>query len=473
MIRGKAIFLLKRFSTKELRSLGDFVESPFHNKNREVIRLYRYLFKQAPRYDATSIERERVYKVVCGDGKFKQDKFYNLESQLVKLIEKYLLTRAFYEDEFMTAYFLLQSTFERSAEKNYNEIARKVQRKLDENHLSTIAYYQQVYLFEDIKNQKFLASNVRKADDSLQLASDNFDYFYLGQKLKYACEILSRNKLLKTSYKIKLYEEVKNHIAQNSYENIPFIHAYRLIFFILLEKNDEDYFFQLKKLLKEQSALFTKTTLDDLFSFALNYCFGMLQKKAAYVAEALDLYEIALENESLLKDNYLSPWHFKNIVALGINLKRYDWTENFIHTYKDKLPSEFMENAYHYNLAELFYAKQEWDKVLDYLNLVKFTDISYGVGTRLLQCKVYYKQKEIEVLLSLIISFKVYLKRQKGIAENIRISHDNFLYFLKQLLKEDINFPKLKQEIIAKVILTSKGWLLEALAEQEEERKGR
>ncbi len=469
MNKSKLILLIKSLSTKDLRGLKDFIASPYFNKNDDIIRFYNYLLKQAPHFKAKAINRNYVYEVVFYTKKFDEKQFYYLKSNLVKLIEKYLLIKEFEHDKLMPEYYLLRSAIKRGLEKSYAENLRKAKAGLEKHNQSEIGFYFKKYLFDDLENQKFLTSNVRKADNALQRAADNFDHFYLAQKLKYACEILSRNKILKSNYTIMLFDELKSHIENTDYRDIPVIHAYSLIFFILIKRGEEECFSELKKLLKESSWVFKKENLYDLIIYAINYCFAQMRiGNTDYHAEALDLYIVGLDSEVLLNDGVFSPWDFKNIVRLGINLQRYTWTSNFIYNNSNNLPRNSRDNALNYNLAELYYAQKEWDKVIEHLSLVKFTDVSYSLGTKLLLCKVYYQTNETEVLFSLINSFKIYLKRQKGIIDDVRTSYLNFLYFLSQIMKNETDITTLKERIQTTSILMLRNWLLNVIETKEQ-----
>ena len=49
-------------------------------------------------------------------------------------------------------------------------------------------------------------------------------------------------------------------------------------------------------------------------------------------------------------------------------MKKYEFTENFIQENHKKLAVEFQEDALHFNLADLFYRKKEYNKALEYFN---------------------------------------------------------------------------------------------------------
>src|SRR4029079_4931344 len=96
-----------------------------------------------------------------------------------------------------------------------------------------------------------------------------------------------------------------------------------------------------------------------------------------YVKEMLDLYNLMLEKELIYENRWFPPSDFKNIVTIACRLKEFDWTEKFIHRYKDKLEAETREHFFQYNLASFYYEKSDYGNALKLLNTIEFTDIYF------------------------------------------------------------------------------------------------
>jgi hypothetical protein len=52
MEKSKVIDIFRTFSPDELKRFRDFVHSPFHNKNKNVIRLFEILKKYYPDFES-------------------------------------------------------------------------------------------------------------------------------------------------------------------------------------------------------------------------------------------------------------------------------------------------------------------------------------------------------------------------------------------------------------------------------------
>ena len=69
----------------------------------------------------------------------------------------------------------------------------------------------------------------------------------------------------------------------------------------------------------------------------------------------MDLYIEGIKNNILLENGQISPWTYKNVVKLGLGLKRFEWVESFVREYSQYLSAREREDAYHFNLADLFF----------------------------------------------------------------------------------------------------------------------
>jgi hypothetical protein len=104
----------------------------------------------------------------------------------------------------------------------------------------------------------------------------------------------------------------------------------------------------------------------------------------------------------LLERGQISPWTFKNMVKLGLGLQQYDWVENFVRNYSEKLEANKRTDAYHFNLADLFYHRKNYDEALIHLNQVEFSDIHYQLGAKVMLLKIYFETDATEAFLSLV-----------------------------------------------------------------------
>ena len=308
---------------------------------------------------------------------------------------------------------------------------------------------------------------------SIQDKQDSLDIFYLSEKLRDACEMSLRNQLLQVDYSLHLLKEVLTEIHQHpaKYQAIPSIMVYYQIYQMITQQNPTHYF-ELKQTLKLHLQAFPKEELRSIYAYAQNYCISQInQGIGSFLAELFDLYKAQLQNHLLLEKGFLSEWHYKNIVTVGLRLKDYDWVAQFIESYKERLPLQSRENAHRFNKAAYCYAIQKYDEVLQLLLTVEYSDIRYSLDAKSLLLKAYYDLEENETLFALCDAFRQYLKRNKEISDFRKEGYYNLLKFTQKAarIRGEIGFEakeklqaevvKLQSEIAATETIFNVRWL--------------
>lgn len=465
MENSKLIQLLKTFDTRELREFKEFMESPLFNKNQDLTDFYLYLKKIAPAFLAKKLNKNVVYRQLYGAKKYNDKQMRYLMSFTLKLAEQFIGWKKYQEQEILIKSHTLESLVERNLEKNYQNIFQNAEKELNEKPLRNARYYQDKYLLTEVSNKHFTAKNLRKFNDKLQEVANYFDVYYLSQKLKYSCEMMSMQRFLSADYSQNLIEEIGRFLRKSSYENVPAIALYHQVFLTLTDENNEAHFEQLTALMDEHIDCFSDEEMQEFYFHTINYCIRkMRQKEEKYVEKALQIYIKGVENKLLLHNDLISPWDYKNIVKLGLRLKKFAWTEQFIKKYTDILAEEYRLNAFNYSLADLSYHKQEIPTALTHLREVEFTDIFFTLDAKIMLLKIYYDNEEEEALLSLLTSFKIFLKRNKLISVEVKNTYENFINLLSQILKsKKEHITDLQQKINDTPLLTDRNWLLEVI----------
>ncbi|MEX0811270.1 MAG: hypothetical protein WD048_03570 [Chitinophagales bacterium] len=464
MQNSKLIQLLKTFSTMELREYGKWIESPFFNRNKELISLYKYLRKHAPDFPSKKIERETVYKLLFGKKAFDEKRFNHLVSLLLKSVEQYISYNQYAANPILKNIHLLNSYKDRGLSKHFNYIYDQTKAKLDSYPHRNLDFYYLQYLLSETDNMNFLRQKIRKYDVRLQKAADYFDLYLVANKLRYFCEMTDRKMSLAADYKLNMDEEIETYVSRQELSAHPGIKAYLLILQMLKNPDEAKHFHQLKKLIKNNDNTFPKNELQELYFYTINYCIRKVNNgEQEFWKEIFKIYKEALKSELLLEDKQLSPWTYKNMVAVALRLNEFEWSEKFIHKYNAFLAEEFRNNALYYNLAELYYYQHDFDKAMSYLNKVEFSDIYYSFDTKKMMVKIFFEKDEIDALLSLITSFRVFIKRNQSVSDTNKQAYENFISVINQFLKyrQKDTAPELLENIQNLKPLADRNWLLE------------
>jgi hypothetical protein len=324
-----------------------------------------------------------------------------------------------------------------------------------------------LYNLHNVELKRFEKNNV---EDII----NNLDYFYLAEKLKWYCRLLIQQNLISHEYKLLFIDEIINHLSKYRYEDIPLIQIYYLIYLTQKDSDNEAHYYSLKELLYQNWQSLPIEEAKDAYTSLLSYCLKKLNTgNSLFVNEFFLLSKELLNTDILIATGKMDPWYFRNAILISLRLGEYNWAENFLIGYEDKLPVDFRKSAVSYNRALVYFYQKKYDKVITLLQSVEYDELVYNLSSKSILLAVYYELDEDESLNSLMESFKVYLSRHKEISDIQRISYLNLIKYTRKLLKlipGDIKeIEKIKQEIEEdkKVGIASMKWVYEKLAELE------
>ena len=269
---------------------------------------------------------------------------------------------------------------------------------------------------------------------------------------------------LQADYKLNMLPEMSAYASQHDFSAYPGIAAYWIVLQTQEKPQETKHFFELKQLLKKHSRIFPEAELRELYSYAINYCLRRVNVgEQNFLKELFSLYKETLRSGLLLENGQISFWSYKNITGVALRLREFEWVEKFIRNYNSMLAEEFRENALHYNLAELNFYKRDFDKTMTHLNKVEFSDIYYSFDTKKMMMKIYFEKDEIDALLSLMASFRVFIKRNHSVSEANKLAYENFISIINQFLKHEQqrSAPELLEAIQNLKPLADRNWLQE------------
>ena len=233
------------------------------------------------------------------------------------------------------------------------------------------------------------------------------------------------------------------------------------------EEADEKWFALLREAMETYHNYFPPTDQRDIYLSAISYCVRQLNVgNTAFIKETLELYRLSLDAGFLLEDGVIPEITFINIVMLHIRVEEFDRAKNFIENHKDTLKPIFRNPMYYYSFGRLLYAQNLHDESLRNLALVDTKAKFLLIGTKILQLKIYFEQKEMNLLENLLESFRVYLYRQKNLGFQKK-NNEFFISCVRRLLElpyrpkeEKDNFQK---EVSKADFFTEKEWVLEQI----------
>ncbi len=473
MTESRFYRFLQALNPKELKRFRKYMESPFFVTHEKLFMLFEIFERHLISNSKDPIEKENAWKELYPDRPFDYDFLRKLQHLLVDLGYDFLAQLAFDENLPQKSHSALQMLSRKQMTDFFEPAIRAGMNHLKKEPNRPGTYYYDLYsiekyhyVLENLESARVQKVNIQKLN--LYDIDGHINTFYFAEKLKYYCLLLSWSKMTNVNLDVPFIEEVVKAIHTRNYLEIPAIAIYYQIYLTFIEPEDESHFEKLKMLIKKHIHLFPEGDARDIMNSAINYTIQKQnQGQLRYSKDNFELWNQALDNEIVFTNGELSPWAFKNIVTLGLRLNEYDWVEEFIERYGQKINKEYQDNAITYNKASLYFYRKEYDKAIPLLQRVQFDEVNYGLGAKSLLLATFYELNEFDALNSFYDSFKIFIQRNKSITEERKKSYLQLIRLtrkLTELQNDDNKLSKLKTEIQMSQAM-SKKWLLEKVDE--------
>ncbi|NJN35585.1 MAG: hypothetical protein HC817_16315 [Saprospiraceae bacterium] len=470
MTDTKLYIVLTHFDKIEQNRLRKYIRSPYFNANDSLADLYDLFIQNINKNGkAETLTKEKIWKALYPKEAFNDVRFRKLNSELLKLVEGFLAQEVYEESDLQRANYLLTAIGKKKIEKLFSNVQRNAGIAETQQQQKSSDLYYQKYLFERNYYESMNTDIHRSEKSNIESIIKNLDEFYFAEKIKWYTGLLVKQGHVEHNYNVPFIDEIIEHLKNHNYEHNPVIYVYYKSLLTRIESENEEHYEILVKKLKNNSSLFSKDELHDLYLVGLNYCTRKVNLGIPkFTKEFHKLFVFMLDSGIALSSgsngDELSPWIFKNAVMHSLRLGEYEWVENFIVNYKDKLPKEFRDNAVSYNLALVYFYQKKFDKVIEQLQEVEYEDLGYNLSSKAMLIAIYYEKNEVILLNSMMDTFRTYLNRHKEIS-TIRVVYLNYISFTRKLTKinkgDKTACDALRQEIKEAGGVASEKWLLE------------
>ena len=458
------ISLLSTLSRTELRELGLFVRGPLYNQRQDVIDLCDYLTKCLQELKLIPT-KQQVFKEVYGDQAFDDHKVRLIMSFLLKLTERYLVQKAFFQEELKVKTTMTSIYRKRNLSKHFDRSLRASKLIQEKTAHKNADYFLESYQIQ-LEEYLNIAARNRISALNLQTISNELDRAFIALKLRQTCLSISHQTVYKTAYHFGLLSEILNYVEQNALLEIPAISTYYYCYKMLIDPRQESHFQSFKKYVIQDGALFPLDEIRDLFLLAINFCTKQYNEgNPSYLEESFELYQEGLDKNIFLQQGILSRFTYRNIVTHGLIMKAYDWLEEFIFQYKKYLELPYRESMFSFCLARLEYSRKNYDKVLQLLQRSEYKDLLLNLSAKTVLLKVFYELEEFELLESHLEAMKTFLRRKEIIGYH-RENYRNLIRFTYRLLENSSDIDqvnRLRIEIETTNFLAERSWLLKHL----------
>jgi len=478
LVKSKLISLLNSFSKDEFRSFGDFVNSPYFNREKVLMELYNILKKYHPGFTSVDFTKENVYSLLFKDKEYNDAVLRNTFSKLLKLAEKFLSAERFYGSGFQNKLFLLEELKSRKQEALFIKHKTAAELSLDTDLYRNEDYFSRKYLLEDLNKEfqkvtkNFMVFTDKEVADSYKFLINSI----LTNILKINASIINSNKnFFGENVNFILLEEAESYLSKNPElltENIYMKYYYCII--KLFMTSEDKFFYELRDIIKNDLHLLSLPDRKNIFTTLTNYCYYRINNgEVKFAGEQFILYKLNIENGIYKGDrDFLSHILFMNVVTCGLDAGETEWTEDFIRGYYNALKPEHKVNMFNFSFALIHLRKKNYDTAMEFVSKVISDDLSYKHQLKSFYLKIYFELGEVQAFYSHIDSYRHFVKNDKLISPESRGYITNYITLSKKLFdmknspeKNKFEIQNMKKEITSHKSLINKLWLLKKVNE--------
>lgn len=472
MKKTKLITLLSTFSKQEINRLEEFVNSPFFNKNRNVINLCGAILPFWPDFNSVELTEEKIFKAIFPRERFDYFKIKNVISDLYALSAEFLKT-AISQSRYLDGEInLLNALHDRRLDNIYAQREKKVKKQLLDAEIKDEDNYLRQYQLErvNIAHYKFAGSSY--SFNKIQTEFDSFLQYSLTGLLRLYSKMLHNKNHGNIYFDMKMFDNVWQYAKEMDFSEDPSCLVYKQVIALELSKSETDY----RKLL-EIKEKYRKNIPPEEFYY-------ILQEQNSYAAYRLKLGDESYYTErfnafrEMVENKFMDPGYliFPNVISVYTSAcmaDEYDWAEDFLKKAQYGIsPSDEKLNTINYCKGYLAYRQKDFGKALQFFSKTNFRLYLMKVMVKSYTVRIYYEQNLYEQTISAVDTFRHYLKTEQMMAEDQKTAHYEFLRNLAELSrlkleginkKTSVDLGILKKQIkqMSANPLGAKNWLIE------------
>lgn len=457
----KLLNLLQKLSREELRGFRSYLTKMYPRQNI-VLSIFDFLKKYHPNFDSNKLDRKKAFPKIFVAEVYKEKKLFNGLSDLRKYLKEYLLFDFLQKESFEKDFLLLELAKERQLDELFSSSLLKLEKQLTENPTVDVWHWLKKMRLAHIDYFNPATERVSNEASRIHDAMLHLDQFYAAAKLRYACELYSRHKIIKEPLpEIDLLDEI---ITHNTLNDSPFHQAYLLALQLIKDRSDKLYV-ELKPLLLDEQSEIHFPDRQVLLTYLINHIAHQIRRgDQNAVRDAFELYSESVEQGLFIKDGHFDKSHFFNIVAVAVKLEEFGWVEKFLDRWSPRLEADSQESILEHCKALLAFEKKDYGECIELLRTLESQNVYHEIRIRWLRIAAHVEIKEnFDLIDSLCRAYQQYIRRNNTMHEAVQESILIFIRIVRKLISVNPNREALQKILEEAKYNYYKSWLLKKI----------
>lgn len=480
---SKLINLLSTIEKEEMRAFRQFVLSPYHNTNKQVIGLFEYLARFHPQFNQSGLEKRRVYTYIHPKGRAYHDGRMNLiMTQLTKLIYDFLAIETFKQNDYWVQQSRINAFQKRGMDRDFFKEVERMEKTIEswadneKKYLEQYLLSQQRYNHPEVERYHL---NMECFDQCLKA----LDAFFVWEKIDLAVKAHNRTQVLNENYDIKLLPEVLSIYEKEIQQSDVLEFKSSVLKFYAF--GDESLLKDPIGLLKSLVDVAPHTELRNFFFLVHNILADKCRNGAFHLKYKLfEFYKFGLDIRLLFHNKGLSDIIFINIASTGAACGAFPWVQSFFRMYESYLKVEDKEDTLllaksYLEYHQAVYSKDDkmFESAIENLRTISYNKPFFAYRARTILLRAYYdyylrRAGEEDFVLDFTNAFERQISRDRSLPERKKLAFSNFIQFARRLTRmkfdnkrRNRDLKMVEKEIVESQHVFAKDWLMEKIGE--------
>lgn len=482
MLKSSVLDIFRTFSKADLVDFGNFVVSPFHNKNTNAVKLFNTLKNFHPEFNSQVLSKEELWKKIYVGKRYNYGVMKNLIHELTKLTESYLSLRA-YNNGFNHDKFLIQELFKRGL---YDNFLNKLEKFKKNNKPGLIDFEDYFYnrVFADRMMHKYAVNRGSIVENKIETYQIIIEYF-LDTILRFAYGIYTEVNRVNIKHEYPFITFLMQYIDQNQamLGDNDFI---KMKYYSVLSFTTDDPEEALQKIIlhfnKLKRAVLSKDDTMAAYVYVLAIFENLFLRGIKKFGKDCLLHMIEMVEKEIYKNNekdYLDTYSFTGVMTLAERTGESIIAKKFIHDNIHRVSDDLKADILNYSLSRVSFIEKDYGAALEYsskINVNNFFNLNkdniyHKLSNKRLVSICHYELEHFEELLYEIDASIHFVKNNTLFTERTKVSAINFFKILKKVTLLRSNYDASKaEEILQSVVMHGNGmlfhkeWLIEKLS---------
>ncbi|GIV34759.1 MAG: hypothetical protein KatS3mg031_2294 [Chitinophagales bacterium] len=229
-----------------MQRLGDFIASPYFNKDADLTKLFDYLLMLYPRYEPKATTRKAILQQVSAIK--TENELLKKLTRLHELVRQFLVLELGL-DEYEQRLRLLRAYKQLGMDSEAAALERQVRKELDAVAFRDETYWERLYHLEEVTMEGLNHRLQRNTANRLDAAMDALTRFYMTKKICYLNEAANRERLVGIPLDEAAKQEARRFL-QAAGEDDPYLYIYAHLFHLNTERDPQkalDYYRKVKE----------------------------------------------------------------------------------------------------------------------------------------------------------------------------------------------------------------------------------